>query len=146
MNTKLHTHSMNGTRTPKDSKRFRDWLFSSLNRFESLGVLLGALLLAAPAARADVDRHAAQDAFDAEVAKLLPQPDLVFTAAATPPAQRSTLGEWGAVIPWTPHIPVSAATLPNGRILTFASNERSWQVLVKKLLNKWQVPSDLRFE
>ncbi|MGZ8899997.1 MAG: putative Ig domain-containing protein, partial [Limisphaerales bacterium] len=30
-----------------------------------------------------------------------------------------------AVIPWTPHIPVSAANLPDGRILTFASNQRT---------------------
>jgi YVTN family beta-propeller protein len=74
---------------------------------------------------ADVDPHAAQDAFDAEVAKLLPEQDLIFTAAATPANLRSTLGEWGAVIPWTPHIPVSAATLPDGRILTFASNQRT---------------------
>jgi YVTN family beta-propeller protein len=102
-----------------------DYFSPSLNRFESLGILCGALFLAVPAARADVDPHVAQDAFDAEVAKLLPQPDLVFTAAATPPLQRSTLGEWGAVIPWTPHIPVSAANLPDGRILTFASNQRT---------------------
>ena len=92
-----------------------------------IAALCGAsLLLIVPlSARADVDPHAAQDAFDAEVAALLPQPDPVFTAAATPPAQRSTLGEWGAVIPWTPHIPVSAANLPDGRILTFASNQRT---------------------
>jgi hypothetical protein len=29
------------------------------------------------------------------------------------------------VIAWTPHIPVSAATLPDGRVLTFASNQRT---------------------
>ena len=32
------------------------------------------------------------------------------------------LGEWGPVIAW-PHVPVSAANLPDGRIMTFASNE-----------------------
>src|SRR4029434_3286547 len=26
---------------------------------------------------------------------------------------------------WTPHIPVSAATLPDGRVLTYASNQRT---------------------
>ena len=92
-----------------------------------IAALCGALLAsgAASSVRADIDPHAAQDAFDAEVAALLPQPEPIFTAAATPPLQRSTLGEWGAVIPWTPHIPVSAATLPDGRILTFASNQRT---------------------
>jgi len=89
--------------------------------------MCSAVLLAAqlPSTRANVDPHAAQDAFDAEVAALLPQPEPMFTAAATPPLQRSTLGEWGNVIPWTPHIPVSAATLPDGRLLTFASNQRT---------------------
>lgn len=92
-----------------------------------IAVLCGVLLTTGitPMVRADVDPHAAQDAFDADVAALLPQPETVFTAAATPPAQRSTMGEWSAVIPWTPHIPVSAATLPDGRILTFASNQRT---------------------
>ena len=32
-------------------------------------------------------------------------------------------GAWGPIIPW-PHVPVSAANLPDGRILTWASNER----------------------
>ncbi len=31
------------------------------------------------------------------------------------------LGRWGPVIPW-PHVPVSAANLPDGRLLTWASN------------------------
>ena len=33
-------------------------------------------------------------------------------------------GEWGPVLDW-PHVPVSMANLPDGRILTFASNERN---------------------
>lgn len=92
-----------------------------------VAALCGALLASGVtgSVRADIDPHAAQDAFDAEVAALLPPPEPLFTAAATPPLQRSTLGEWGAVIPWTPHIPVSAATLPDGRVLTFASNQRT---------------------
>lgn len=92
-----------------------------------IAALCGALLASGvhSSVRADIDPHAAQDAFDAEVAALLPQPEPIFTAAATPPLQRSTLGEWGNVIPWTPHIPVSAATLPDGRVLTFASNQRT---------------------
>lgn len=75
-----------------------------------------------PAAKADP--HAIADAFAAEAAALLP-PAEPPVAALIAPADRITLGEWGAVIPWTPHIPVSAAALPDGRILTFASNERT---------------------
>ena len=31
-------------------------------------------------------------------------------------------GSWGPILVW-PHVPVSIANLPDGRILTFASNE-----------------------
>jgi hypothetical protein len=41
---------------------------------------------------------------------------------ATGPAARGT---WGSIIAWTPHIPVTASLLPNGRLLTFASNQRT---------------------
>ena len=33
-------------------------------------------------------------------------------------------GEWGDVIEW-PHIPVSAANLPDGRLITWASNQKT---------------------
>jgi YVTN family beta-propeller protein len=36
-----------------------------------------------------------------------------------------TQGRWGSVIAWTPHIPVTASLLPNGKLLTFASNQRT---------------------
>jgi large repetitive protein len=75
-------------------------------------------------ARADVDPHVAADTFDAEAAALLPAAPLPL-AAAVAPTDRNRLGDWSAVIPWTPHIPVSAATLPDGRVLTFASNQRT---------------------
>ncbi|MEM9529789.1 MAG: putative Ig domain-containing protein [Pseudomonadota bacterium] len=39
-------------------------------------------------------------------------------------AQPHIDGQWSSVINW-PHIPVSAANLPDGRILTWASNERN---------------------
>ena len=87
-------------------------------------VLLGMIQLIVPMARGDVDPHARQDAFDAEVAALLPAAELPLAVAAAP-SDRITLGDWSAVIPWTPHIPVSAATLPDGRVLTYASNERT---------------------
>ena len=47
------------------------------------------------------------------------------TASLVDPADCINNGSWGAVIPWTPHIPVSASNLPDGRILTFASNQRT---------------------
>src|SRR5688572_25463343 len=99
-----------------------------LNR-KSLTPLLGvAAVLAAfspqVTMRADEFNHAQDDAFAAEVAAMLPP---VLMAAPPPPAptDRITFGNWSAIIPWTPHIPVSAANLPDGRILTFASNQRT---------------------
>ncbi|HUR47323.1 MAG TPA: MBG domain-containing protein, partial [Candidatus Saccharimonadales bacterium] len=76
-------------------------------------------------AQADPDPHATQDAFAAEAAALLPAGQVAMAAAAPAPSARITLGDWSAVIPWTPHIPVSAAALPDGRVLTFASNQRT---------------------
>jgi YVTN family beta-propeller protein len=81
-------------------------------------------LLSLSVARGDVDSHAQDDAFAAEAAALLPPAEPVI-AAVVAPEDRDTLGDWSAVIPWTPHIPVSAATLPDGRLLTFASNQRT---------------------
>ncbi|MFO1481733.1 MAG: PA14 domain-containing protein [Verrucomicrobiaceae bacterium] len=76
-------------------------------------------------ARADVS-HAQADALLAEAARLAPAAQAVeMNVSAVSPAQYSTLGNWSAVIPWTPHIPVSAALLPDGRLLTFASNQRT---------------------
>lgn len=37
---------------------------------------------------------------------------------------RAISGEWSEVIEW-PHIPVSAASLPDGRVITWSSNERT---------------------
>ena len=88
--------------------------------------LLAALTLAAcswQASATDAD-HGASDALAAEAAALLP-PVSVPPPPPVPPDECSTLGQWGSVIAWTPHIPVSAAKLPDGRILTFASNQRT---------------------
>lgn len=79
---------------------------------------------------ADTVSHAADDEFWLATAKLLPKTskeDLIAIQSITNPTpeERDDYGLWGAVIPWTPHIPVSAANLPDGRILTFASNERT---------------------
>ena len=74
--------------------------------------------------RADTDPHAVADAFALEAAALLPEATPPV-AAAVAPTDRNRLGDWSGVIAWTPHIPVSAATLPDGRVLTFASNQRT---------------------
>lgn len=66
--------------------------------------------------------HVLQDSIDAAAAA--DAPEFVVTAemvADVAPDQRALMGEWGPVINW-PHIPVSAANLPDGRILTWASN------------------------
>ena len=88
----------------------------------SLIVALAALVTIP--AYADPDPHAIADTFAAEAAALLPAAPASI-AAAVAPTDRNRLGDWSAVIPWTPHIPVSAATLPDGRVLTFASNQRT---------------------
>jgi YVTN family beta-propeller protein len=70
------------------------------------------------------DDHGLSDQLSAEAQALAP----AFAApapAATVATARISLGEWGNVIPWTPHIPVTAATLPDGRLLTFSSNQRT---------------------
>jgi len=75
---------------------------------------------------AEADHHAAADALMAEAARLAPAAQAVeMNFAAVSPAQCATLGNWSAIIPWAPHIPVSAALLPDGRLLTFASNQRT---------------------
>jgi YVTN family beta-propeller protein len=71
--------------------------------------------------------HATLDQFLAIQAETTIVPVSVFNAVpqALPadPVDWNTLGQWGNVINW-PHIPVTAANLPDGRVLTFASNER----------------------
>src|SRR5262245_21537644 len=92
----------------------------------SLG--LAAAIAAGPTALSLADQkhdtHALDDSFAAEAQRLAPAfVAPTFQAAAGP--QDAIVGAWGPVINWTPHIPVSAATLPDGRILTFASNQRT---------------------
>ena len=62
----------------------------------------------------------------AEAARLAPAAEaVVMSVGVVSPAQYFTMGSWSSVIPWTPHIPTSAALLPDGRLLTFASNQRT---------------------
>ncbi len=68
--------------------------------------------------------HAQEDTYWAEKAKNYPAFVMPKTFARA--AQRSAIeeGAWGPIIQW-PHIPVTAANLPDGRILTFASNQKT---------------------
>jgi hypothetical protein len=78
------------------------------------------------AVMADVDHHAGADTLLMEAARLAPAAQAVeMNISAPSPAEYSTLGNWSPVIPWDPHIPVSAALLADGRLLTFASNQRT---------------------
>jgi hypothetical protein len=95
-----------------------------LRKPTAAAVGLSLLLTAQRSVFADIDPHVQEDTFAAEVAALLP-PAMPMLAAVPTPGERITLGDWSAVIPWTPHIPVSAAVLPDGRLLTFASNQRT---------------------
>ncbi|MCF7784919.1 MAG: putative Ig domain-containing protein [Prosthecobacter sp.] len=84
------------------------------------------LFLLAGYVQADVASHAEADALMAEAARLAPAAEaVVMSVGAVSPAEYVTKGSWSAVIPWTPHIPTSAAMLPDGRLLTFASNQRT---------------------
>ena len=67
--------------------------------------------------------HAKQDTFWAKKAR--DYPAFVVPKLAARTVQRlKNVGSWGPVINW-PHIPVTAANLPDGRILTFASNQKN---------------------
>ncbi|MES2664272.1 MAG: LamG-like jellyroll fold domain-containing protein [Pseudomonadota bacterium] len=47
-------------------------------------------------------------------------------------------GQWSNIIPW-PHIPVSAANLPDGRLLTWSGSERNiWPTTEKTFSATWQ--------
>jgi len=85
---------------------------------------LALLLSLAISAQAGNDDHGLSDALAAEAQAFAPA-FIVPTGPAPTAATRSTVGQWGPVINWTPHLPVTAATLPDGRLLTFSSNQRT---------------------
>lgn len=72
--------------------------------------------------------HSSLDKFAAEVSRLLPAASKAATNVASappPPLDNSVLGSWTPAIAWSPHIPTTAAVLPDGRLLTFSSNQRT---------------------
>ncbi|NNE69689.1 MAG: DUF1929 domain-containing protein [Rhodothermales bacterium] len=94
-------------------------------RARSLAIALMMVLLMAPQASAQ-ESHQDHDQSDAFWAALARNHSGRYAIAAGPlkaasPAQLTELGTWSSVIEW-PHIPVSAANLPDGRVITWASN------------------------
>ena len=68
--------------------------------------------------------HAQSDRYWAVVAQHAPAFQVNMSALRVAAShERHQLGAWGPVITW-PYIPVSAANLPDGRILAWASNQR----------------------
>jgi YVTN family beta-propeller protein len=106
-----------------DTNALQSRISTLWTRFQSLltiiipSFLLGSTVFAA-------DDHGLSDQLSADAQILAPA--FVAASVANPLAtQRNQVGLWGPVISWTPHIPVTAATLPDGRLLTFASNQRT---------------------
>lgn len=53
----------------------------------------------------------------------------------------SDVGQWGAVMPW-PHVAVSMANLPDGRILTYSGSERrTWPIAEQTYSATWNPDS-----
>ena len=102
---------------------FRPEWKASISRFKCVSIMA---LIACGQVRADVASHAEADTLMAEAARLAPAAKaVVMSVGSLSPVEFSTKGNWSGIIPWTPHIPTSAALLPDGRLLTFASNQRT---------------------
>jgi regulation of enolase protein 1 (concanavalin A-like superfamily)/mono/diheme cytochrome c family protein len=92
--------------------------------FRVRSALLALLIGGSGTLLAGEDDHGLSDQLSAEAQALAPA-FAPQAPAATVLVNRISQGEWASVIAWTPHIPVTAATLPDGRLLTFASNQRT---------------------
>ncbi|WP_146203417.1 Ig-like domain-containing protein [Leucothrix pacifica] len=101
---------------------------SKVHAYPFNGLLL-SLCIAPSLALADLTdsdnpvEHAQDDAYWAELAQDYPPFVAPVTAARLAARNEDINGQWSDVIPW-PHVPVTAANLPDGRILTFSSNQR----------------------
>ena len=96
-------------------------------RSRTTPLLTAILILLASGLRAD-DTHAVEDELALAAAQLTADAAIaapLVEAAAIDPADCAGNGSWSSVINWTPHIPVSVANLPDGRLLSFASNQRT---------------------
>ena len=62
---------------------------------------------------------------------------LALLLSSTQAHANATDGSWGPVIPW-PHIAVSAANLPDGRVLTWSGSERrTWPTTEQTFSATW---------
>ena len=93
----------------------------SLSTIRRLGCLALAICDSSHTVLADAS-HPQDDAFYAAAAALLPAYQGV--PAPVDPAESQNQGGWGNPIS-LPHVPVTAANLPDGRVLTYASNQRT---------------------
>ncbi len=94
-----------------------------MNKSRIFAATLAGMVTSFPANTVHADvTHAQDDAFYAAAAALLPS----FQGVPAPvnPAESVNAGAWAAPINF-PHVPVTAANLPDGRILTYASNQRT---------------------
>ncbi|MEM7384661.1 MAG: putative Ig domain-containing protein, partial [Verrucomicrobiota bacterium] len=80
-------------------------------------LLLGLLLLI-PGISFAGDDHSEDDQFWMDAAALLP----AWSGTPAQPGPSSQNGQWSPVKSW-PHVPVSAAMLPNGKLLTYSGQE-----------------------
>ncbi len=98
--------------------------YRTLARF-FLSILFFASLLSLPATvqAQEFADHDENDGYWAQLAQDYPAFEVneAQLRVATP-GELQTLGSWGPVLNW-PHIPVTASNLPDGRILSFASNK-----------------------
>ena len=83
---------------------------------------LAAIVFLPMAALSDEDDTSVKDDFWVAVTAMMPPPSPVPLQVLNP-TDYPVMGKWSELIVW-PHVPVSAAILPNGKILTFASNEK----------------------
>jgi len=72
----------------------------------------------------DSAAHVKDDSYWADLAQDYPPFKAPQLVARTSERNENITGQWGPVIPW-PHIPVTAANLPDGRILSFSANEKT---------------------
>ncbi len=96
-----------------------------MTRKQSISVLLSVFALTSGVLHADEAEHSGdsvKDDFWVEIAAFMPVPEPKARQVLAP-EDKAVLGEWSDLIAW-PHVPVSAALLPDGRILTWASNEK----------------------
>ena len=95
-----------------------------LSTFVSVLACSLTTLIATTVVNADITnstQHATDDSYWADLAQDYPPFVAPQTAARTAARDENITGQWGPVIPW-PHIPVSAANLPDGRILTYSAS------------------------